>query len=348
MKLEVPIVHGDYSLTGLLVGLPRGGEINSMDDRSAMGLPAYAVVIDAVPVQESISRLRSASLSELAEIVENKDMPFESRYASGLLLGLLGDPRIKALNPQMVRVPGGLYQTGLSMDRLDEVTREFRAYGVKREWIQKETPRHSERLPSFNIGKYPITNQEYAMFLQETQHPEIPSTWPLGFLPIGSGNLPVCSVSPQAAEAYAEWLSARTGRRFRLPSEAEWEVAASGGTDSEYPWGNDYSAGCANTLEAGILASTPVGMFPAGASPFGCLDMAGNVEEYVADEYSEYSGGDPVPDDLLINGARYRVARGGSFTRYRDLARCKRRHGYYARPIYVMGFRLAETIGNDA
>jgi toxoflavin biosynthesis protein ToxD len=340
--------HANYSLTGLSVGLPSDGEINAMDDRSAMGLPAHAVAIDVAPVRASILRLRGVSRSELAAIVENKDMPFESRYASGLLLGLLGDPRIETLEPQMVRVPGGIYQTGLPPERLDEVTREFRAYGVKREWIQKETPRHVERLASFNIGKYPVTHQEYAAFVQETRYPEIPTTWPLGFLPIGSGNLPVCSVSPQAAEAYAQWLSARTGRRFRLPSEAEWEVAASGGTDREYPWGNDYLAGCANTLEAGILASTPVGMFPAGASPFGCLDMAGNVEEYVADDYSEYSGGDPVTDDLIVDGARYRIARGGSFTRYRDLARCKRRHGYYARPIYVMGFRLAETIGSEA
>jgi formylglycine-generating enzyme required for sulfatase activity len=73
--------------------------------------------------------------------------------------------------------------------------------------------------------------------------------------------------------------------------------------------------------------------------------MAGNVEEYVADVYGRYPGSAlAVCDDLVRARGRYRVARGGSFTRFRDLARCKRRHGRFPKPIYVMGFRLAEDI----
>jgi formylglycine-generating enzyme required for sulfatase activity len=72
--------------------------------------------------------------------------------------------------------------------------------------------------------------------------------------------------------------------------------------------------------------------------------MAGNVEEYVADDYAPYPGAARVEDDLSRARGRYRVARGGGFTRYRDLARCKRRHGRFPKAIYVMGFRLAETL----
>jgi formylglycine-generating enzyme required for sulfatase activity len=72
--------------------------------------------------------------------------------------------------------------------------------------------------------------------------------------------------------------------------------------------------------------------------------MGGNVEEYVADNYSAYPGGETIDDDLLMTQGSYRVARGGSFTRFGDLTRCARRHGWYQRDIYAMGFRLAESL----
>jgi formylglycine-generating enzyme required for sulfatase activity len=91
--------------------------------------------------------------------------------------------------------------------------------------------------------------------------------------------------------------------------------------------------------------STPVGTFPNGRSPYGIDDMAGNVEEYVADTYAPYPGGKLVQDDLsTVLGGEYRVTRGGSFARFRDLARCRRRHGPYNRSIYVVGFRIVERI----
>ena len=189
-------------------------------------------------------------------------------------------------------------------------------------------------------GRYPVTIFEYRTFLIDSGHPHLFSTWlhEPGLI----GNLPVYGVTPADADAYAAWLSAKMGRCFRLPSEGEWEVAAGGGDGRVYPWGNDFGPDRANTLESGLLSATPVGIFPAGASPFGCLDMAGNVEEFVADCYRPYPGAQAVRDDLDPSGAGYRIARGGSFTRYRDLARCQRRHGHYSKPIYAIGFRLAE------
>lgn len=166
-------------------------------------------------------------------------------------------------------------------------------------------------------------------------------------MPDYAANRPVYTVSAAAAEAYASWMSAKTGRSFRLPSEAEWELAPAGPEGREFPWGDVFEPHRTNTREAGLLTSTPVGMFPGGATPSGIQDMAGNVEEYVADDYVPYPGGPIVRDDLVEAVGCYRVARGGSFTRFRDLARCRRRHGRYPRPIYVMGFRLAEGERNE-
>lgn len=334
--------HIAWTVTGLVVGLPPDPELNSLTDRAAMGLPEHYAGPDGAGVSREIERLLKPSPAALAERVEEVGASFEQRYAAGLLLGMGTDPRIEALDPKMVDVPGGEYLVGLPPDRMEGVVAEFAEYGVRREWIEKETPQHARTLAPFRIARYPLTNGEYRRFLLETGHPRLPSSWMTGSLRPGADNQPVFGILPEDADSYAAWLSRVTGRKFRLPGEAEWEVAASGGDGRTYPWGNEFEKGKANTLEAGVLTSTPVGLFPEGQSPFGCLDMAGNVEEYVSECYTPYPGARFVADDLLLNGTGYRIARGGSFTRYRDLARCQRRHGFYPKSIYAMGFRLAE------
>ncbi len=107
--------------------------------------------------------------------------------------------------------------------------------------------------------------------------------------------------------------------------------------------GEEFQPEAANTVEAGPLTTTPIGIYPEGRGPFGLSDMAGNVEEYVADVYRPYPAGVPITDDLRRTQGDYRIARGGSFARYGDLARCRRRHGWYDKQIYAIGFRLAET-----
>ncbi|MBQ8517843.1 MAG: SUMF1/EgtB/PvdO family nonheme iron enzyme [Akkermansia sp.] len=103
----------------------------------------------------------------------------------------------------------------------------------------------------FFIGKYPITNEEYARFCKATGH-RIPRYWKNGKYPKGKGKLPVLWVSYDDAEAYCEWLSAKNpGKRYRLPTEAEWERAASGPRQMRYPWGNE--AGI--SLKSGLISS---------------------------------------------------------------------------------------------
>lgn len=342
--VDIKLGQARLSLTGLVPGRPPGRNLHELSDRAAMGLPDRFTGPLWGPVARAVERLVGPSIADLAGSVEDRRLPFEERLAAGLLLGICGDPRIDPENPPMMDVPAGDYLIGLPVEDLDDVVAEFADYGVRPEWIAKETPQHRTRLKAFRIGRYPVTNGEYCEFLLATGHPRIPPSWLGGSRGPGGGNVPVFGISPEDADAYAGWLADKTGRRFRLPREAEWEVAASGGDGRAYPWGDAFLPGRANTVEAGLLTPTPIGLFPDGRSPFGCLDMAGNVEEYVADQYAPYPGAAPVQDDLDQAGKGYRVARGGSFTRYRDLARCQRRHGYYAKAIYVIGFRLAEDV----
>lgn len=268
--------------------------------------------------------------------------PLGRRFAAGTMLALRGDPRIVPDAPAMVDLPARRVRVGLPLAEVEAVTARWARYGVKRDWILKESPDFEVDLPPFRLGRHPVTNLEYRAFVADSGHPELPSSWHLGAFPTTLANHPVYSVSERSAEAYCAWLSARTGRRFRLPREVEWESAAAGPERREFPWGADWAPDHANTIESGLLTTTPVGIFPAGDTPDGLADLAGNVEEFVADDYWVYPGGEPVRDDLTDAHGTYRVARGGSFTRFADLARCKRRHGHFPSPLYAMGFRLAE------
>lgn len=315
---------------------------NDMTDRGAMGLPECFVGRDAAD-EAALAELATYAPGELADLVGCASEPLGRRLAAGALLGLLGDPRIDPDDPVMVDVPGGTSTIGLDVMQVTGVVQAWRHVGVRHDWIAKECPRHDVSIGAFRLMRYPVTNLEYRGFLRATGLPELPSSWPFGVYPSHAANHPVWTVTASAADAYARWLGARTGRSFRLPTEAEWEYAASGGDGRAYPWGPSFDAERANTVERGPLTTTPVGAYPTGRSPFGLDDMAGNVEEYVADDYAPYPGADGVLDDLARSRGRYRVARGGSFARYGDLARCSRRHGAFDKPIYAVGLRLAEA-----
>jgi formylglycine-generating enzyme required for sulfatase activity len=285
------------------------------------------------------------SLDQLVELVEAPDATLATRHAAGLLLALAGDPRLVVDQPAMIDVPAADVPIGLPADRLDAVVAEWAPLGVLTPWIAKEVPRHTVHVGAFRIGRYPVTNGEYLAFVLDDPTAERPSCWAHGVFPVGASNQPVYSLSPDGADAYAAWLSRRTGRTFRLPTEAEWEYAATGGDGRQYPWGESWDPTRANTAELGPLTTTPVGIHVEGDSPFGVADLAGNVEEYVADAYRPYPGAEVVHDDLIdVHGDVYRVARGGSYARHGDLARCARRHGWYPSDHFAMGFRLAETI----
>ncbi len=318
----------------------------TMTDRERLGLPdhfASARFEDILP--GLYHRMKALDTDAYLDIVENLDRPLPERMVAGNLLALTGDPRISAQNPAMIAIQGGEVYIGLDEADIASVMERFSHIGLDEKWIRKECPRHSVHLKDFAIAKYPVTNAEYREFLLDSLYPELPTSWEFRRYPLEKANHPVYTLSADAADAYAAWLSQKTGRSFRLPLEAEWEYAASGPQGLEFPWGNDFKADYANTVETGLFSTTPVGIFSVGNSPFGLCDMAGNVEEYVQDSYAAYAQGQFIDDHLVqLNGA-YRVARGGCFSRLRDLARTRRRHGRNpASATYAMGFRLAENI----
>ncbi len=311
-------------------------------DRRLMGLPE--VFSPSQPVIEAgyLSRSLSVRSDDLRSDLENPALPLATRLSAGHLLGLIGDPRIDVFAPHMCEVPAARVVLGLHPEEVDSVLDEYDGLGLERSWIEKETPQYTRHIAAFRIARYPVTNVEYSEFLSQRPESEVPSSWTFGRYPQERANHPVYSISAETADAYAAWLSETTARRFRLPSEAEWEYAAGGLSGTAFPWGDTFTPDRANTMECGLLSTSPVGAFPSGASCFGAQDMAGNVEEYVADNYRPYPDGPSVRDDLVEKIGGYRVARGGSFARFRDLARTRRRHGRYPRAIYAMGFRLAE------
>ena len=315
-------------------------------DRERLGLPdrfMAARFADIYP--QTYQRLRGAAVSDLVSVCENAAVPLVERLAAGNLLAVVGDPRLRTLAPVMVAVTGAVATLGLAPSDVDGVIERFPGLGLDRAWIAKECPRYQLAVEDFAIAKYAVTNLEYRNFLEDSGYPELPSSWQFRRYPVERANHPVYTVSAAAADRYCAWLAARTGRRFRLPTEAEWEFAAAGPEGFEFPWGNDFGSDRANTCETGIFDTTPVGIFAEGYSPSGIADLAGNVEEYVADDYAPYPGGVGVDDHLAQIHTSYRVARGGAFTRFRDLARTRRRHGHNPRSAaYAMGFRLAESL----
>lgn len=161
-------------------------------------------------------------------------------------------------------------------------------------------PAHSMSVSDFYLDTNEITNEDYARFVRQTRHPA-PSHWIDGTYPKGEATLPVYNVSWFDAKAYAEWAGKR------LPFEAEWEYAARGTDGRIYPWGNEWIDELSNSGEDKRGKPVAVGQFRRGASPFGILDMAGNVAEWVADDFKLYPGSSAKPL------AGYKVYRGGSY-----------------------------------
>ncbi len=226
------------------------------------------------------------------------------------------------MGPELVYIQGGSFMMGSHMSQL----------------VNEEQPVHEVTLKSFSIGRYEVTFRDYELFAAATDRP-LPDD--LGW---GQGPRPVINVSWEDARAYTEWLSEQTGHRYRLPSEAEWEYAASAGTESPYWWGTELGTGNANCFNCGSQwdgsSTAPVGRFK--PNPFGLYNTAGNVMEWVDDCYhSSYDGAPADGSSWQEPGCTERVVRGGAFNKPGESLRVTRRgrHDADAR-LLVLGFRV--------
>jgi serine/threonine-protein kinase len=184
---------------------------------------------------------------------------------------------------------------------------------------ENERPQHPVYLAEFRIARVPVTNAQYRAFVDAAgQTP--PQHWGQGAVPPGKEEHPVVFVSWHDAQAFCQWA------RVRLPTEAEWEKAARGTDGRLWPWGNEppHENRCNFNKDGDEAGTTPVDKYPQGASPYGVLDMAGNVWEWVSSLYQDYGY---RPDDGRENPDAQggRVLRGGSFRSDHDHVRCANR-----------------------
>lgn len=187
-----------------------------------------------------------------------------------------------------------------------------------------ELSQHEVDLPAYYIGRYPVTNEQYAEFIKQNPQLDEPKNvgWSARRPPSGKERHPVVKVSWYDALAYCRWLGRVTGCPYRLATEAEWEKAARGQEGYIYPWGQAWIDGLCNAGGADI---SPVDGFPDGGSPYGCLDMVGNAQEWTGTLWGKdaQQSDFPGPYDALDGREAieadpswtrvYRIHRGGHF-----------------------------------
>lgn len=266
--------------------------------------------------------------------------------------------------PEMVYIPPG----------------EFLMGSKNGEGYPPENPQHTVYLDPYYIGKYEVTNREFLRFVEETGYITQVEKNGWGWVwvgkkwrrvrganwkaPLGPGssisdkmNHPVVQVSWFDAMAYCRWLSKVTGERYFLPTEAQWEKAARGTDGRRWPWGDEWDGTRLNfadkntncpwrdeSVDDGYRYTAPVGNYPGGASPYGTMDMAGNVWEWCMDWYEpEYYAISPRINPTGPENGSSRVIRGGSWYAEKTGVRCAQR--YHSHPAFGdagTGFRVVK------
>jgi len=277
-------------------------------------------------------RLYAAPQDKLIERLQGDACSHHDRLKIGQYLAAFGDPR-----------PGG----GLTKDGLPNIV-----------WIEVpggrvslEKNRHVFKVKPFRIAKYPVTHAQFKAFLdaedgfqnkkwwkdiEQSSQADQPS-WQ-------EANSPRETVSWCEAIAFCRWLSAKTGKSIRLPTEWEWQQAATGGDpEREYPWEGGWDAARCNSYEGRVNRTTAVGMYPQGATQQGVLDMAGNVWEWCLNKYQNPEEPEAVridkkDEERVIRGGSWNSRPGGlrASNRFRDGAGTR---------YFTIGFRLAQDLG---
>jgi len=309
-----------------------------------------------------------------------------ARFNLGMALGALGDPRLNPLEPECVVIPAGMFRMGTSAEE-KKILEEQKVTS----WGDEE-PSHKVYASEYSIGKYPVTNLEYAAFYDAKGYEdknywsEDGWKWRMGAYDLdlswiddekarqnykdwlarrpielrdkpffwedlqwNASNLPVVGVTWFEAEAYCKWLSQQAKKNYQLPTEAQWEKAARGIQNHIWSWGNAWDGTLSNNgdeeTSENLNRTSPVGMYPNGASDYGALDMLGNVWEWCADWYDTeiytQRANEHIKDPLGPAAGSLRVLRGGAWYNDRNYVRCASRFRNF--PVnfdYFVGFRI--------
>jgi formylglycine-generating enzyme required for sulfatase activity len=273
-------------------------------------------------------------IGQLVALVQDGHLTPRERAQAADVLGLLGDPRpgVCSLIPDMVRIEGGAFELG------------------------DENERHRVNLRPFYLSRYPITNAQFRAFVSQggwtknkywtaqglEWRKKVTEQGGLSYDPVwGINNRPVVGITWHEAVAYTNWLASKTGKPYRLPTEAEWERAAAGLNHRRCPWGNQANAGITNSREAGIEQTCAVGIFPQDRTPEGVYDMGGNVWEWCSSLAKSYPyRPDDGREDLETAGRR--ILRGGAYENRLSAARCTQRRSLDPETrLPLIGFRVA-------
>ena len=251
----------------------------------------------------------------------------------------------------MVWVPGGSFLMGINADTAQKQAEQI-GYSDYHQFAAEESfPEHRVFVEGFYMDKFEVTIERWKKFIDA--HPgwsqgdgtaaTSTPTWVGTELKTEHAQLPIAQVTWRSAQQYANWAGKQ------LPTEAMWEKAARGTDARWYPWGNDKP----DSQKHGVLSMTdsplpgvrPVGSYPAGASPYGCLDMAGNVYEWTSEWKEPYPNNPEAPDSATLLkewGHRFVALRGGSFYHTRHSYRVSKRFGFEENETYFhVGFRTA-------
>jgi formylglycine-generating enzyme len=211
----------------------------------------------------------------------------------------------------------------------------------------EEQPVHEVWIEAFELAVLQVTVRDYGVFLEDT-HGQPPLHW--GDAGFSHPAQPVVAVSWFEAAAYCEWLTRLTGRRYRLPSEAEWERAAKGDADNLYPWGNELPQDRAEYRRrwgGTVNAPLPVG----GGSPtaWGFYDLGENVHEWCADWFrKDYYAQSPALNPRGPETGERRASRGGSWRHQIKVSRCAARSSIPPSFQYAdYGFRVSRETPSD-
>jgi formylglycine-generating enzyme required for sulfatase activity len=295
-----------------------GGEAEDIIDEyleEASNLPMQAPVTVATVARAVAAPRPAASVASVAAAAMAKPAakPAAASVAMSRAPAINTSPAARALERQKF----ANYKNTVGAEMFLVTSGAFAMGSKARDAQPNEQPITNTTISCFYMSRFQITNAEYEKF--DPLHASKRAPW-------ADANHPSVYVSALDAEKFCEWLSRMEGRRYRLPTEAEWEYAARGLDSRRYPWGEELDEGCYanfadvrttfpwrdNQIDDGFAESAPVGRYPRGASPFGIEDLAGNVFEWCADGFDSYKGKDVSNPRGPKTGAR-RNYRGGSW-----------------------------------
>jgi len=297
-----------------------------------------------IDLEKETDHIRGAGEEIFVHTEHEHSLKNVKSYTKAEAVELLKSDQWQALEV-MLTVPAGPFMMGTNNKRTDAHNR----------------PEHEVTLAAYQIDKFPVTNAEYARFVAATGHIP-PLHWNKGRMSPGTELHPVTMVSYFNAESYAKWAGKR------LPTEEEWEKAARGTDGRRWPWGQDMDTKRLNTYYT-VGSTTRVGSYSRGVSPYGAMDMAGNVSEWVASDFLPYVNSKaeaivfqakeaqiPVTGaersmrmaEFAVTKKKYKVMRGGSWKS--DPFSNSTYHRNYAWPNAAsdfFGFRLARDLDSE-